>query len=352
MNPRPAPLLPALLLAVAAAFPAWADDDDDDAEKATPAPTTVPSTNQPTPTATQAGTVHLSIDRQTTSGLAIEPLRAVSFQPEILAYAKVLDIKPLLELRVRHRAAQTDAEVAAAALNLAAKNRDRLAALHKAEIIASRDLTQAEAQWQADQTRESAARRLMADIRREAEHAWGSALARLALDGDAPLLNDLAGHRRALLLAALPPAQTSPDHGSALYVSRSSDRARAVQAEWLSPASATDELVQGETWFFHAPADGLRAGMRLHAWAPLGGATLGGVFVPLSAVVWQDGKPWVYRRVGADQFARVEITGQRDYSGGWFVAQGLAAGEAIVVTGGQMLLSEEFRGRIPDEDDD
>jgi hypothetical protein len=343
----------AALLILALTCPAWAkDDDDDDAKPASPAAAPVAQPNQ-TPAAAPAGTVHLAENRQKTSGLALEALRAVSFQPEAAAYAKVLDIQPLLALRVRYRAAQADAEVAAAALNLAQQNRARLASLHKAEIIASRELVQAEAQWRADQARETAARRLMAEIRREAEHAWGLALARLALDGDAPLLNELATHRRALLLAALPAlSQQKQNHRPALFVSRSADRARAVRAELVSPAPATDELVQGETWFFHAPAEGLRAGMRVNAWAPLDGGAVAGVFLPLAAVVWQEGKPWVYRRTGGEEFARVEVVGQRDYGGGWFVERGLAAGESVVVTGGQMLLSEEFRGRIPDEDDD
>jgi hypothetical protein len=35
---------------------------------------------------------------------------------------------------------------------------------------------------------------------------------------------------------------------------------------------------------------------------------------------------------------------------GYFIDKDLTAGEEIVITGGQMLLSEELRGQIPDED--
>jgi hypothetical protein len=36
---------------------------------------------------------------------------------------------------------------------------------------------------------------------------------------------------------------------------------------------------------------------------------------------------------------------------GYFVGSGINAGEQLVAVGGQMLLSEELKGQIPDEDD-
>lgn len=338
--------LPLLLLLLLSAVPAIADDDDE-------APRNPPkATTLSTPTSVTAGTVRLAPDRQRAGGLVIEPLQPATLQPETQGYGKVLDIQPLLELRVRYRAARADTEVAEAALGLAEKNRDRLDELHRAEIIAGRELVQAEAQWRADRAKAGQARRLAGEIRREAEQAFGSELSRLALDGDSALLDDLAAHRRLLLLVALPSGAAPPSRGAALYVARDHDRVHAARAELISPAPKTDELVQGETWFFHAAGEHLRAGMRVHAWAPAGGETRRGVVIPLSAVVWHAGKPWAYKRVGEDGFARTGIAGQRDYGGGWFVEQGFAAGDSLVVTGGQMLLSEEFRGRIPDEDDD
>jgi hypothetical protein len=35
---------------------------------------------------------------------------------------------------------------------------------------------------------------------------------------------------------------------------------------------------------------------------------------------------------------------------GYFVSEGLKPDEELVIIGGQMLLSEEMRGQIPDED--
>jgi hypothetical protein len=355
MNPnRPAfftACFSALALSAALALPA-AGDDDDDAAAPGGMPASGGAAKAQSPAPPPAGTLRLTPARQKTSGLVVEPLQPVSFQPETTAYGKVLDIQPLLELRVRYRAARADAEVTAAALELARKNRDRLSTLHRADIVAGRELVQAEAQWQTDRAKEEAARRLMGEIRREAQQAWGAELAHLALDGEAPLFDDFLNHRRLLLLVALPSGYALPNGNTPLFVARDSDRTRAVKAEPLSPAPRTDELVQGETWFYHTAGERLRSGMRVSVWAPLAGEKLDGVAIPLSAVVWQAGKPWVYRRIDAETFARTEIAAYRDYAGAWFVDRGFAPGEPIVVTGGQMLLSEEFRGQIPDEDDD
>jgi hypothetical protein len=180
----------------------------------------------------------------------------------------VLDIQPLLDLRARLRTATADVAIASAALHLAEKNRARIQALHDADIIAGRELSQVEAQWQSDRTREEAARRHVEEIHREARHLWGDKLAHLALDGHAELLDGLANHRRVLLQITLPSGVSLPGQGAPLLVARDFDRAKAIRAELISAAPRTDELVQGETWFFHAAGEHLRAGMRVNAGCP------------------------------------------------------------------------------------
>jgi hypothetical protein len=91
--------------------------------------------------------------------------------------------------------------------------------------------------------------------------------------------------------------------------------------------------------------------MRLDVWIPAGAQPRRGVEVPGSAVIWHADRPWVYVRTGADLFVRKMLTGHEETRDGWFVGEGLGAGDEIVVAGAQMLYSEEFRARIPDEDE-
>ncbi|HYE33948.1 hypothetical protein [Methylocaldum sp.] len=332
------------------AFPVFSDDGDGQTEEiaheSTPAVKSQPDSRR------RAATVRLSDEQQKAGGLATEVLNAFAFQPEMAAYGRVVDIQPLLALHVRYQAASTEVEIANAAIELAQKNRNRLMTLHRENIVAGRDLAQAEAQYQADRAKLEAARRLMREIRHEAEQSWGEQLTHLAFDGESRLFRELLSRSRVLLLIAVPSGQSMPSDQRALFVARESDRTLAHQAEFISPAPKTDDLVQGETYFFHAQSNQLRAGMRINAWLPVSGAPLAGVAIPPSAIVWHAGKPWVYRQSDDQTFTRTEITAYREHGNSWFVDQGFAAGDRIVVTGGQMLLSEEFRGDIPDEDDD
>lgn len=72
-----------------------------------------------------------------------------------------------------------------------------------------------------------------------------------------------------------------------------------------------------------------------------------GVFIPDAAVVWSEGKSWAYIREGGASFIRYEIPTDTPIKDGWFASSNdLMAGALVVVSGAQLLLSEEFRSQI------
>ena len=331
------PAIPLLLtLAAVSGSLALADDDD-------------PAPQRQAAVPRSPGTVRLTAAQHELAGIETQALAAATQRPEIVSYGKVVDIQPLLDLRARLRAAQADIEVAAAALGLAEKNRNRVKSLYQADILPGRDLAQAEAQWQADRVRAEAARRHVEEIRREAQNVWGSDLVALTLDGPSALLDHLASHHRSLVQIVLP-AGINVAPGAVLRIGRDFDRDRGVQAEWVSPAPRTDELTQGETWYYQAPGEHLRTGMRVNVWLP-GGAERRGVTVPTSAIVWHAGQPWVYRETRDHGFVRVAVPAMPGAGSSLFVDSVLTPGQRVVIRGAQTLLSEEFRQQIPDEDD-
>jgi len=136
----------------------------------------------------------------------------------------------------------------------------------------------------------------------------------------------------------------------------------------ISAAPQTDTTAQGESYFFQTdgrrncsrqscgihtiPGDNpIRTGMSVAAWIPEQGENRSGVIIPKSALAWYMDQAFVYIKTAEEQFSRRTIDQYSATNGGYFVGSGINAGEQLVVTGGQMLLSEEFRGQIPNEDD-
>jgi hypothetical protein len=120
-----------------------------------------------------------------------------------------------------------------------------------------------------------------------------------------------------------------------------------ISATLVSPSPHTDPRVQGLSFFYVASAATPRLvpGMNILAYLPVG-PQVSGVVIPAPAIVWWQGKAWVYVQQGADRFVRREVPTENQVHDGWFVTREFSAGDRLVVRGAQALLSEEFRARI------
>jgi len=100
------------------------------------------------------------------------------------------------------------------------------------------------------------------------------------------------------------------------------------------------------SYFYMAPAQaGFLPGMNVQAYLPYG-SPLKGLFVPTSAIVWWQGKAWIYVQKDSDQFIRREISEQTPAKDGLFVRKGFSMKDRIVVKGAQLLLSLEAAGEV------
>lgn len=147
---------------------------------------------------------------------------------------------------------------------------------------------------------------------------------------------------------ALPADQkVDPAAVSARVVALGDDHPLTVRGITLAPA--VDQRTLGQTLLVQVQTAGtyLRAGDPVTAWLTPSQKPAQGIVVPRDAVVWHEGKAWVYVQSAANQFVRREVPTDRPMKDGWFTAAGLSANERIVVRGAQQLLSEEFKPALP-----
>jgi hypothetical protein len=108
----------------------------------------------------------------------------------------------------------------------------------------------------------------------------------------------------------------------------------------------------GATYFYIVSGEGLRAGMPVVGALKLSGESRAGVVIPFSAVVWHGGKAWAYVKADHDRFLRKPVATSEEIGNGWFTADGFAPDDEVVVSGAQLLLSEELKYQIRNENED
>jgi hypothetical protein len=304
--------------------------------------------DQPAPAAADAkpathvetinGETVVTIDAATAARNHIElvALQPVQRSESNTSYATSVDVRDLLDARNQLGVARAQAEQARARIAAAGAEYARLEALHNDNRnISDRVLQEAAANLTAERANAASAEATMRAATGGVEQRWGSVIAR-AFAANAPWVDDLIANRRVLVQVVSdtqPPQRITITSGSAT-----------AEATFISPASRSDPHIQGRSWFYLTPAGAIVPGMSLTANLG-GGAAQAGVIVPRDAVVWSGGRAWVYVERAPNQFGRRPVDASVPMNDGYFVTT-LTAGQRVVTTGAQQLLSEENKPKV------
>ena len=298
--------------------------------------------------------VTLTPQTQAQSGISTTMLKTGTQQNSLSSYGTVVSIDTLIELRTRYLAAKAEASVVRASLSNSQQEYQRLLQLNQDNRnISDRAVQLAEAAWKVDEAKVAAAETTASNLRDTMRQQWGETV---TADATRPALaasmQRLLQYQEVLLQIALPFEVATPKPGSKLLVTPAASSAKPIQAELVSASPQTDSTMQGKTYYYRAAAGDLRTGMRVSVHIADAGKTVSGVVVPTSAVVWYGGKAWVYRKQDAEHFVRLAISTDVAASDGWFNVGVLKPDDAVVTSGAQLLLSEEFKYQIKNENED
>jgi multidrug efflux pump subunit AcrA (membrane-fusion protein) len=296
--------------------------------------------------------ITLSTDIQKSSAIETLTLNPVSHQAEFIAYGKVLNIQSLLALQHRYLLALTDQRSAQAKFKQSEQNINRQQDLYSSGVSSKRSLQEHQAQWQSNQAQVDAAHYQSTAIVDEALLLWGKELTDWALSNDRSKLDAFLSGRQKLLQITLPSHQHLTHTLRSIDVEVSGNRKKAHKAEFISPATHTEIVAQGESYFFQSSDKNLFPGMAISAWIPEQSTAMTGVLIPKSALIWYMDQALVYIKTTDTSFSRRVLNHYTPTADGYFVPDTLIPNQQLVISGAQMLLSEELRGQIPKEDDD
>jgi len=300
-----------------------------------------------------ANVVNLSPAVQKNSGITTAKISATSFKGEHKSLGNVVAIDSLIEAKARYLSLSSDISIARISNEQNLKQYQRLKTLNADDKnVSDRAVQEALVIADADKAKVSTSEMQLKNLQAAMKLQWGEELAKLVFnDKLPPHLQNLLTRKNVLVQISLPLSVATPKVGSSINITPLNETSSMIKAIYVSPATQSDTNGYGKTFYYSAPAEQLRIGMRVNVETQSTGETSNGVIIPSNAVVWYAGKPWAYFKQGKDQFVRKPISADTEVDAGWF-NQGLSADSEVVVSGAQLLLSEEFKYQIKNENED
>lgn len=288
--------------------------------------------------------VSLDAVPQQKSGIATVALKTVTRRDEQSAYAQVLEMHEWSDARNAYIAAQGQIEKARAAAEESRRDLARTKMLQSGSGVSVEAVQEADVRARSDQATVQPAEAAVHLLEGSIRERWGEPLASWLIAGS-PEIDELVAQRTLLVQVTLPSGVRFSQPPPAAMIKTSSDHS--VEAKFISQAARLDPRLQGHVLFYLAPATerGPTPGLTTTAML-LRADTARGAIVPADAVVWSQGKPWVYVQTDTQHFVRRPVATDVPTENGWFVTTGLSPGDHLVTKGAQQLLSEEFRSQI------
>ena len=292
--------------------------------------------------------VVIAVDAQRAAGIVVQTPAAAEYRAAQRHFGVVADPRTLVDARQRYL--NLAAQIAAGQAVLAQRRADlaRVQALFgEGRNATARELEVAQAAAASEEQRLNALQAEQRAVVDGLRVVWGEALAERPADGDT-LLARVTAHEVELVQFVLPAGVDPRDTEWRVNLVAAGSAGPLARLVGRSPQALAG--LQGDTWLLAVPRAGLPAGARVRVLADSSKA-VSGVRVPPSAVVRFGGKAWVYVRVAPDQFERRALATGRPLGDGLF-SDALTTATQLVTSGAQLLLSEEFKFQIKNENSD
>jgi len=295
----------------------------------------------PSQISTENGQTVLTLDSSTQNrlGLEVVTLAATVNHAKATFPAVVLSVQDLAASRNSYIAAQTQVQKAHIEADVARKEYTRLKILFEEnQNVSEKALQSAKSTLDANEADVRAAEQQLTLQESVARQEWGSVAAKWAVEGS-PELRRILDQSEVLVQLTMPSAAT---YGAPKTISLEIPGGTQTEGNLVSAFPRVDPRIQGRSFLYSAHVrPGLSPGVNLLAHLSVGSA-MKGLIVPTPAVVWSEGKAWVYQQTAADRFTRRAVPTDIPVERGFFVAEGFSPGDKLVVQGAQALLSEEL----------
>ncbi len=297
--------------------------------------------------------VQLNLATQKNSGISVQPLQAYDYHGNIKVLGSVISIQTLVDYNSQYQLLKSQLALAESVLPNHQLQYQRYKQLNDDDKnVSDKALQEAQLLVINDQTHIKTTQAQLKALNDTIVAQWGRPLATLVTQHPSPgPLHDLLMQKKVLVQVSFPLNFKAPEGNSSILITPIQDEITPIRADYVSQSIQTDISNIGKTYFYSAPADYLRVGMRVNVVPAQASSSLKGVLVPNQAIAWHGGMAWIYVKTKPDTFLRKPVASDIELDNGWF-DNSLTPGTEVVIRGAQLLLSEEFKFQIKNENDD
>ena len=301
--------------------------------------------------------ITLSAEIQSNSGIKTSPIQSSVYKKNLTNYATVLNIDFLIEQKNRFNEIKNQISLLTNELDRDKKNYDRFKLLNDDnKNVSDKALQEVKVNYENTRIKLNATQELVIGIKQNIRAQWGETILSMIDQGLKKELFEFLLQGKARIVKVTLSENTDNEPPKNISLALIDNLSEKFLANYLAESPTLDKSLKGKTYFYIVYSNKLRIDSKVIAnlvQDNLSSESEKYLAIPKEAVVWNAGQAWIYIKTGDNKFLRKVIQTDNESPNGWIIKEEhIKENDLIVINGAQLLLSEEFKYQIKNENDD
>lgn len=294
---------------------------------------------------------------QINSGIKTEKIKVATHAKTITSYGNVLSMDSLIEQKNKLNEIKNQIDILKNEFIRDKRNYERFKSLNEDnKNISDKALLESQVAYETTKFNLTKSQALTDGLEQNIRTQWGDKILDMIKSPDKNNILDFLLHDKARLIRITLSSNFTNDVPKEISLSLIDNPSDNFIAKYLSDAPQLDKNLQGKTYFYVSFNNQLRFDSRLIvsvSQSNFSNDTYKLLFIPKESIVWNAGKAWIYIKTATDKFIRKSIDTSNEDNDGWIIIEDqIKENDEIVLSGAQLMLSEEFKYQIKNENDD
>ena len=301
--------------------------------------------------------ITLSAKIQKNSGIKTQVVQSSNYKKNLTNYATVLNIDILIEQKNRLNEIKNQINILTNELDKDKKNYERFKFLNDDnKNVSDKALQEVRVTYENTKIKLLATQELVSGIKQNIRAQWGETILSMIDKGIKKELFEFLLEDKARIVKVTLAENTSNEPPKNISLALIDSPDEKFLANYLAEAPTLDKSLKGKTFFYIVFSNKLRIDSKVIANLVMDNLPSNSdryLAIPKEAVIWNAGQAWVYIKTDENKFVRKVIETDNESPNGWVIKEEeIKENDLIVINGAQLLLSEEFKYQIKNENDD